>query len=63
MSVEYSDPFDIVRDIHFALTDMRKKHWKDMDRMEASKEFCSSLAQLRKVEHKFVLGLYILFTL
>ena len=52
MSVEYSDPFDVTRDIHFALSDMRKKNWKDMDRKEAAKEFCNSLARLWKI-HPF----------
>lgn len=52
MSVEYSDPFDITRDIHFILSDMRGKPWKDMDRKEAAKLFSGSLAQLWKV-HPF----------
>ena len=52
MSVEYSDPFDVVRDIHSVLADMRQKPWKDMDRTEASKEFCDSLARLWKI-HPF----------
>lgn len=52
MSVEYSDPFDITKDIHFILSDMRKKPWKEMDRKQASEEFCSSLAKLWKV-HPF----------
>lgn len=52
MSVEYSEPFDITKDIHFILSDMRQKLWKDMDRKQASVEFCSSLARLWKV-HPF----------
>ncbi|MBQ6806093.1 MAG: Fic family protein [Lachnospiraceae bacterium] len=52
MSVEYSDSFDITKDIHFILSDMRQKPWKDMDRKRASEEFCSSLARLWKV-HPF----------
>lgn len=52
MSVEYSDPFDITKDIHFILSDMRQKPWKDMDRKQASEEFCNSLAKLWKV-HPF----------
>ena len=52
MSVEYSDPFDITKDIHFILSDMKQKPWKDMDRKQASVEFCSSLARLWKV-HPF----------
>lgn len=52
MSVEYSDPFDIVKDIHNILSDMREKHWKDMDRKQATVKFCNSLAKLWKV-HPF----------
>ena len=52
MSVEYSDPFDITKDIHFILSDMRKKPWKQMERKQASEEFCDSLARLWKV-HPF----------
>ena len=52
MSIEYSDPFDIIKDIHFILSDMRNKPWKDMDRKRASVEFCDSLAKLWKI-HPF----------
>lgn len=52
MSVEYSDPFDIVKDVHFILSDMRGKPWKAMGREEVAKEFCDSLARLWKV-HPF----------
>ena len=52
MSVEYSDPFDITKDIHFILSDMRKKAWKNMTREQAATEFCDSLARLWKV-HPF----------
>lgn len=52
MSIEYSDPFDIIKDIHFILSDMRNKPWKDMDRKHASVEFCDSLAKLWKI-HPF----------
>ena len=52
MSVEYSDPFDIVKDIHNILSDMRGKPWKDMDRKRATVEICDSLARLWKV-HPF----------
>ena len=52
MSVEYSDPFDITKDIHFILSDMRQKSWKEMNRKQATIEFCSSLAKLWKV-HPF----------
>lgn len=52
MSVEYSDPFDITKDIHFILADMRQKPWNEMDRKQATIEFCDSLARLWKV-HPF----------
>ena len=52
MSVEYSDPFDIIQDIHFVLSDMRNKPWKEMDRKEVAKEFSDSLARLWKI-HPF----------
>ena len=52
MSIEYSDPFDIIKDIHFILSDMRNKPWKDMARKRASVEFCDSLAKLWKI-HPF----------
>ena len=52
MSIEYSDPFDIVKDIHDIFSDMREKHWKVMDRRQATVEFCDSLARLWKV-HPF----------
>lgn len=51
-SIEYSDPFDIVNDVHHVLSDMRNKNWKDMHVEEASKEFCDSLAKLWKI-HPF----------
>ncbi|MBO5283184.1 MAG: Fic family protein [Lachnospiraceae bacterium] len=52
LSVEYSDPFDIVSDIHHVLSTMREKPWKEMDRTAISKEFCDSLARLWKI-HPF----------
>ena len=52
MSVEYSDSFDITKDTHFILSDMRKKAWKNMTREQAATEFCDSLARLWKV-HPF----------
>ena len=52
LSVEYSDPFDIVNDLHHVLSDMRKKEWNDMDRLQLAKEFCDSLARLWKI-HPF----------
>jgi cell filamentation protein len=52
LSVEYSDPFDIVNDIHHVLTDMRNKAWKEMDRRTAALEFCDTLAKLWRI-HPF----------
>ena len=52
MSVEYSDPFDITKDMHFILADMRQKPWNEMGRKQAAVEFCDSLARLWKV-HPF----------
>ena len=51
-SIEYSDPFDIVRDLHHVLYDMRAKEWKKMSREQISCEFCDSLAKLWKI-HPF----------
>ena len=51
-SIEYSDPFDIVSDLHHTLKDMRNKSWNDMDRNKLSDEFCDSLAKLWKI-HPF----------
>ena len=52
MSVEYSDPFDIVSDVHHVLQEMRNKAWKSMDKENLTKEICASLAQLWKI-HPF----------
>ena len=51
-SVEYSDPFDIVNDIHHVLSDMRAKDWTNMSRTQKVSEFCDSLAGLWKI-HPF----------
>jgi cell filamentation protein len=51
-SIEYSDPFDIVNDIHYALRDMREKEWGSMTRKELADEFCDSLAALWRI-HPF----------
>lgn len=51
-SVEYSDPFDIVSDIHHVLSDMRAKDWASMTRSQKASEFCDSLAKLWKI-HPF----------
>ncbi len=52
MSIEYSEPFDIVKDVHDVLADMRAKQWKHFNRVEVAKEFCDSLARLWKI-HPF----------
>ncbi|WP_022761719.1 Fic family protein [Butyrivibrio sp. AD3002] len=51
-SIEYSDPFDIVNDVHHVLSDMREKPWKSMDNDTVTIEFCDSLAKLWKI-HPF----------
>lgn len=51
-SIEYSDPFDIIHDLHNALSDMRNKDWKSMDHHTLTIEFCDSLARLWKI-HPF----------
>ena len=52
MSIDYSDPFDIIHDIHGILGDMREKEWRKMDLETRAREFCDSLARLWKV-HPF----------
>lgn len=52
LSVEYSDPFDIVNDIHQVLSDMRSKDWANMTRTQKASEFSDSLARLWKI-HPF----------
>lgn len=52
LSVEYSDPFDIAKDIHHVLADMRDKKWVSFDRKKAADEFSDSLARLWKI-HPF----------
>lgn len=52
MSVEYSDPFDIVNDLHHVLSDMRAKDWVNMSLETLAVEFCDSLAKLWKI-HPF----------
>ena len=51
-SVEYSDPFDIVSDIHHVLKDMREKEWDAFNQKELANQFCDSLAALWKI-HPF----------
>ncbi|MCR5719857.1 MAG: Fic family protein [Lachnospiraceae bacterium] len=52
MSVEYSDPFDIIEDLHHALNNMKSKEWDLEQRGKSAKCFCDSLAELWKV-HPF----------
>ena len=52
MSVEYSDPFDIIHDLHHALKSMRSKEWLLSHRESAALDFSDSLAQVWKV-HPF----------
>lgn len=51
-SVEYSDPFDIVNDVHHVLSDMRAKGCSSMSLLQKASEFCDSLARLWKI-HPF----------
>ncbi|SEB07354.1 Fido, protein-threonine AMPylation domain-containing protein [Pseudobutyrivibrio sp. ACV-2] len=51
-SIEYSDPFDIVNDIHHVLKEMREKKWFSMNQREIADEFCDSLAALWRI-HPF----------
>lgn len=52
LSIEYSDPLDITKDIHQVLSDMRAKNWKSMERARLANEFCDSLARLWRI-HPF----------
>lgn len=52
LSIEYSDPFHIINDIHHVLSDMRAKEWNKMSRSQLADEFCGSLAKLWKI-HPF----------
>lgn len=51
-SVEYSDPFDIMADLHHVLFDMRNKSWTQMSSLTKAEEFCASMAALWKI-HPF----------
>ena len=51
-SIEYSDPFDIISDIHHVLSDLRAKPWQDMEVKQRSAEFCDSLSKLWRI-HPF----------
>lgn len=48
-SIEYSDPFDIISDIHHVLSDMRAKPWQAMDIKQRSTEFCDS--PVKKIDY------------
>lgn len=52
LSIEYSEPLNIVNDIHHVLSDMRTKKWNNMSRTQLAKEFCGSLANLWRI-HPF----------
>ncbi len=52
MSIEYSEPKDIVSDCSKILNEMKSKEWNSFDRKSLSLEFTQSLAALWKV-HPF----------
>ncbi len=52
LSIEYSEPSDIVNDIHRVLGDMRLKKWTHMSQTQLANEFCDSLANLWRI-HPF----------
>lgn len=52
LSIEYSEPADIVKNIHCNLADMRAKRWNHMGKSELANEFCISLADLWRI-HPF----------
>lgn len=52
LSIEYSEPSNIVNDIHRVLADMRFKKWNYMGPVQLANEFCASLADLWKI-HPF----------
>ena len=52
LSIDYSDMFDIPRDVERILIDMRIKKWDSMEQHEKAVEFSDSLAKLWKV-HPF----------
>lgn len=45
-SIDYSDVFDIPRDVERVLSEMKEKVWTDMDVREAAIQFSDSLAKL-----------------
>lgn len=52
LSIEYSDPFDIVDDLRHSLKDMTSKNWDKYSSERISKEFCESMARIWKI-HPF----------
>lgn len=52
LSIEYSEPSDIVENLDHVLTDMRDKPWNQMEQSELTNEFCNSLADLWRI-HPF----------
>lgn len=52
LSIEYSEPLNIINDIHHVLSDMRTKKWNNMNRTQLASEFCDSLANLWRI-HPF----------
>ena len=52
LSIEYSEPFNIINDIQHVLSDMRTKKWNNMNRTQLTSEFCDSLANLWRI-HPF----------
>lgn len=52
LSIEYSEPSNIVENLDHILTDMRDKPWNHMEQSELANEFCISLADLWKI-HPF----------
>ncbi len=47
--IAYSDPFDIVNDVHHVLAHTRAKQWNSMVCEMSSREFWDSLASLWKI--------------
>ena len=52
LSIEYSEPFNIINDIQHVLSDMRTKKWNNMNRTQLASEFSDSLANLWRI-HPF----------
>lgn len=52
LSVEYSEPVDIIKNLHHVLAAMRAKKWKYMELSELANEFSASLADLWRI-HPF----------